>query len=143
VQHNDIIVEYHSHIALGCCWCYQTPSGDSGVKLNKWATLQALDQWLKNSEEERAKDSILDSFRCRTVMVVVLPDPFRGLGAWRNSTETKQPGHAQRSGPEVKNGSSAKDGAPRRAQMWNNPGGESDPAECVHRRCIKNYSPFV
>jgi len=41
--------------------------------------------------------------------VVVLPDPFRGTGAWRNSTETKQSGHAQRSGPEVKNGRSAKD----------------------------------
>jgi len=36
--------------------------------------------------------------------VVVLPDPFRGMGAWRNSTETQQSGHASRSGPEVKNG---------------------------------------
>jgi len=34
--------------------------------------------------------------------VVVLPDPFRGMGAWRNSTETQQSGHASRSGPEVK-----------------------------------------
>jgi len=43
--------------------------------------------------------------------VVVLPDPFRGMGAQRNSTETQQSGHAQRSGSEVKNGrSSAKDG---------------------------------
>jgi len=23
-------------------------------------------------------------------LVVVLPDPFRGMGAWRNSTETQQ-----------------------------------------------------
>jgi len=47
--------------------------------------------------------------------MVVLPDPFRGMGAWRNSTETQQSGHAPRSGPEVKNGrSSAKDGAPKR-----------------------------
>jgi len=40
------------------------------------------------------------------------PDPFRGMGAWRNSTETQQPGHAPRSGSEVKNGrSGAEDGA--------------------------------
>jgi len=38
------------------------------------------------------------------VVVVVLPDPFRGMGAWRNSTGTQQSGHAPRSGPEVKNG---------------------------------------
>jgi len=45
------------------------------------------------------------------VMVVVLPDPFRGM--WRNSTEIQQSGHTPRSGPEVKNGrSSAKDGTP-------------------------------
>jgi len=45
----------------------------------------------------------------------VLPDPFRGMGAWRNSTETQQSGHASRSGPEVKNGrSSDKDGVPEK-----------------------------
>jgi len=49
------------------------------------------------------------------VVVVVLPDSFREMGAWRNSTETQQSGHAPRSGPEVRNGrSSAKDGAPER-----------------------------
>jgi len=43
----------------------------------------------------------------------VLPDPFRGMEAWRNSTETQQSGHAPRSGPEVKNGSSStEDGVP-------------------------------
>jgi len=36
------------------------------------------------------------------------------MGVWRNSTKTQQSGHAPRSGPEVKNGSSAKDGAPER-----------------------------
>jgi len=46
------------------------------------------------------------------VVVVVLTDPFRGMGAWRNSTETEQSGHATRSGPEVNDGrSNAKDGA--------------------------------
>jgi len=29
------------------------------------------------------------------LLVVVLPDPFRLMGAWRNSTETQQSGHAQ------------------------------------------------
>jgi len=48
-------------------------------------------------------------------VVVVLPDPFREMRAWRNSTETQQSGHGPRSGPKVKNGrSSAKDGAPER-----------------------------
>jgi len=49
------------------------------------------------------------------VVVVELPDLFRGIGAWRNSMETQQSAHAPRSGTEVKNGrSSAKDGAPER-----------------------------
>jgi len=48
------------------------------------------------------------------MVVVVLPDPFRGMGAWRNSTETQQFGHTLRSGPELKNRSSAKDGVPER-----------------------------
>jgi len=30
-------------------------------------------------------------------VVVVLPDPFRGMGVWRNSTETQQLGYAPRS----------------------------------------------
>jgi len=77
------------------------------------------------------------------------------MGAWRNSTETQQLGHAPRSGSEVKNGrlSSAKDGAPERlrcgtiqeevSQILQRPGGsESDPAEGVRRRCKKN-SPSV
>jgi len=50
------------------------------------------------------------------VVVVVLPDPFRGMGAWTNSTEIQQSGHAPRSGPEIKNGSSAKDGAAERLE---------------------------
>jgi len=52
------------------------------------------------------------------VVVMVLPDPFRRMGAWRNSTESQQSGHGldtPRSGPEVKNEkSSAKDGAPEK-----------------------------
>jgi len=36
------------------------------------------------------------------MVVVVLPDPFRGLGAWINSTETQQSGHASRSVSEIK-----------------------------------------
>jgi len=48
------------------------------------------------------------------LVVVMLPGPFRGMRAWRNSTETQQSGHAPRSGPEVKNGSGAEDSAPER-----------------------------
>jgi len=56
--------------------------------------------------------------------------------------ETQQSGYPPRSGPEVKNGSSAKDGAQERLIMHDNPGGsELDPAEVVRRRCKK--SPYV
>jgi len=48
------------------------------------------------------------------MVVVVLPDPFRVMGAWRNPTETQQSGHSPRSGPEVKNRSGAEDGEPER-----------------------------
>jgi len=49
------------------------------------------------------------------VVVVVLPDSFRGMGAWRNSTETQKSSHAPRFGLEVKNGrSSSEDGGPER-----------------------------
>jgi len=69
--------------------------------------------------------------------VVVLPDPFRGMGAWRNSTETQQSGHAPRSGPEVKSGrSGAEDGA---SDADSQGGGESDPAEGIRRHCMKNF----
>jgi len=77
-------------------------------------------------------------------VVVVLPNPFRGMGAQRNSTETQQ------SGPHPK--------VWTRGQKWkkwcrrwragearmrdSHGGGESDPAEGVHRRCMKN-SPFL
>jgi len=55
----------------------------------------------------------LHDIAIKDVVVVVLPIPFRGMGAWRNSTETQQWGHAP--GPEVKNGrNGAKDGAPKR-----------------------------
>jgi len=35
------------------------------------------------------------------IVVVVLPDPFREMGAWKNSTDTQQSGHVPRSGPGV------------------------------------------
>jgi len=51
----------------------------------------------------------------KSMVMVVLSDPFRGMVAWRNSTETQHSGHTQRSGPEIKNGrTSAKGGAPER-----------------------------
>jgi len=51
----------------------------------------------------------------RYMVVVVLSDPFRGIGAWRNCAEIQPSGHAPRFGPEIKNGrSSAKDGTPER-----------------------------
>jgi len=67
------------------------------------------------------------------VLVVVLP---KGGGV-KELRGAQQTGHAPMSGTEVKNGrSSAKDGD---AQMQDNPEGELDPADDVHRRCMKNY----
>jgi len=54
------------------------------------------------------------SHRNKIEVVVVLPDQFRRMRAWRNSTETQHSGHAPRFGLEVKNGSSAEDDAPER-----------------------------
>jgi len=69
-----------------------------------------------NDVRMRCKNSPSKSICNSPLVVVVLPDnPFRGMGVWRNFTETKQSGHTPRSGPEVKNGrSSVKDGAPER-----------------------------
>jgi len=53
----------------------------------------------------------------------------------------QQSGHAQRSGPEVKNGRIAKDGAPERLKCGINPG-ELDPAVADRRRCKKILLPF-
>jgi len=41
----------------------------------------------------------ISDIRPTLVVVVVLSDPFRGMGAWSNSTETQQSGHTPRSGP--------------------------------------------
>jgi len=61
------------------------------------------------------KVAVSDRVTIEKLVVVVLPDPFRGMGAWRNSTETQQTGHAVRFRLEVKNGrSGAEDGAPER-----------------------------
>jgi len=54
---------------------------------------------------DRIKELKLLATWDRKKAVVVLPDSFRGMRSWRNSTETQQSGHTPRSGPEVKNGS--------------------------------------
>jgi len=55
------------------------------------------------------------------------------MGAW--TVKIQQSGYAPKLWPEVKNGSSAKDGVP--AHKRDNPGGELDPAVDVSRRCMK------
>jgi len=52
--------------------------------------------------------------RSRATLVVMLPEPLRGTEARKNSTETQQSNYAPRSGPEVKNESSAKYYVPER-----------------------------
>ena len=45
----------------------------------------------------------VEKLLCKPVVVVVLPDPFRGMGARRNSAETQQSGHTSRPGQQIKN----------------------------------------
>jgi len=60
----------------------------------------------------------LDKYSCLCFNILFLHLGWwcsRGMGSWRNFTETQQSGHASRSGPAIKNGrSSSKDGAPER-----------------------------
>jgi len=44
----------------------------------------------------------------------LLPNTFWEMRARRNLSETQQPGHDQRSGPEIKNRSNVKNGAPEK-----------------------------
>jgi len=80
--------------------------------------------------------------RQNSVVVVVLPNPIRGMGTWRNSTETQQSGHAPRPGPEVKNESGAEDGAPERLECGTVKEELSQVLQSVRRRCMKN-SPSI
>jgi len=71
----------------------------------------------------------------------VLPDPFRGMGVRKNSTETQQSDHAPRSGLDVKNGRSSvagKSSAGEDQMRDNSEGGELDPAGDARRCCKKN-----
>jgi len=78
------------------------------------------------------------------LLVVVLSDLFRRMGEQRNSMEAQQLGHAQRSGPEVKNGRcSAKDGALERLGCRTAQEEVSQILQSVHRRCIKNSPSFL
>jgi len=73
----------------------------------------------------------------------VLSDPFRGMRAWRNSTETQQSGTPQGLDQRSINGRNGAEYGALEAQMRDSQGGgESYPAEGVRRRCIMN-SPSV
>ena len=43
------------------------------------------------------------AFAGQSLRVVVLPDPFREMGAQRDYAETQESGHPPKSGPEGKN----------------------------------------
>jgi len=62
--------------------------------------------WMPMYQSFMKRNLVEYRWRYQYLVVVVLPDPFQGMGAWRNSTETQQSGHSPRSGPEVKNGRS-------------------------------------
>jgi len=75
------------------------------------------------------------------LVVVALPDPFRVMGARRNSTETQQSDLALRPGPEVKIEVVPKKARRRGSDADNPEGGEPDPTDNVYRSCRKD-SPF-
>jgi len=73
------------------------------------------------------------------VVMVVLSYLFRGMGAWKNSTEIQQSSHTPRSGLEVKNGKVMPNTARREARMQDNPeGGDLDPADDVRRKIFSS-----
>jgi len=75
------------------------------------------------------------------MVVLLLPDPFRGMGVQRKSTEAQQLDHAQRFGIEVKKGrSSSKDGVRTGSDAGQFRRGELDLTDDVRRRC-ENISP--
>jgi len=71
--------------------------------------------------------------------VVVVPDPFLGMGAWRNSTETQQSGHAH----GLDQRSKMEEAVLRMERLRASDVGQTrlrlDPAEGARRRC-KNSS---
>jgi len=77
------------------------------------------------------------------IMVVMLPDPFREMGAWKNSTETRQSGHALRFGPEVKMEVVPKNGAPERLRCGTIQNEASWILQRVFRRHCKNFPSIL
>ena len=53
------------------------------------------------------------------LLLFLLPDPFRGMGAWRKTMEPQKPGNSPRPGPEVvKRQRVAKEQAAQRVRGW-------------------------
>jgi len=104
------------------------------LSCTKTTRKQKSDDLISNCLVQWAKSAVQIKLPgCRhsqvSTLVVVLPDPFRGIGAWKNSTETQQSCRALRSRPEVKNGRSSAGEARMRDSQG---GGESDPPQALH-----------
>ena len=58
--------------------------------------------WHRQSQEDATKflNTVLHPERC-CCCCCWLPDPFRGMGAWRKTMEPQKPGNSTGSGPEV------------------------------------------
>ena len=53
------------------------------------------------------------------LLLLLLPDPFRGMGAWRMTMEPQKPGNSPGSGPEVvERQRVAKERAAQRVRSW-------------------------
>ena len=57
------------------------------------------DRWSVEATHEKALD--FDIMKKRGCCCCCLPDPFRGMGAWRKTMEPQKPGNSPGSGPEV------------------------------------------
>ena len=49
----------------------------------------------------RLKESAGNGCFVKHVLLLLLPDPFGGMGAWWKTMEPQKPGNSPRSGPEV------------------------------------------
>jgi len=98
----------------------------------------------RRSRKCEVKDFLIKIPQTISRIVVVLPTPFREMGARRNSAENQTFGPRPKVWTRGQNGtSSAKDGAPEGLRCGTIQGEKLDAVDDVCRHCKKNNYPFV
>ena len=68
---------------------------------------------------KRQKINQIEWLAVLLLFLLLLPDPFRGMGAWRKTMEPQKPGNSPRHGPEVvERQRVAKEQAAQRVRSW-------------------------